>query len=334
MGRGGGAVGRMSGPSRLALVFPGQGSQVVGMGKSAFERFPQARAAYERADAALGVPISKTCFNGPVEALLLTANTQPAILATSIALLEALRAAVPDLLTRRTICAAGHSLGEYSALVATSALTFEHALKTVRRRGDYMQEAVPVGQGAMAAVLGATLASVEALCKAAAQGDVLSPANLNAPDQVVVAGTAAAVQRLAPLAKEHGARRVVTLPVSAPFHCALMRPAQDRLAKDLAVLPFRDAVLPVVNNVRAEPETQADRLRQALVDQVSAPVRWIETVLRLKAMGVTAIVEIGPGRVLAGLVKRIAPEIPTHNVEDADSLEATAALLRGEGGAA
>ena len=318
-------MGRLSLP-RVALIFPGQGSQVVGMGRDAAARFPEARAVFERADTALGFPLSRTCFEGPEEALRLTATTQPAILTTSIALLEALRAAIPDL-TKQVVCAAGHSLGEYSALVAAGALGLDDAVRTVRRRGEYMQEAVPVGAGAMAAVMGAPLPAVEALCRAAAGGDVLSPANLNAPDQTVVAGSAAAVRRLLPLAREHGARRVVELPVSAPFHCALMEPARVRLAADLARLDLRDAAFPVINNVSALPETRAASLRDALTAQVTAPVRWVETIRSLRALGVGIMIEVGPGRVLGGLAKRIEPEMTCLNVDDPDSLAATVTAL-------
>jgi [acyl-carrier-protein] S-malonyltransferase len=326
-------VGLVSAAPLVALLFPGQGSQVVGMGRAAAEAFPAARQVFERADRALDLPLTRTCFEGPEEALKLTATTQPAILATSIALLEALRAAAPRL-GSQVACAAGHSLGEYSALVASGALTLEDAVRIVRRRGEYMQEAVPVGEGAMAAVLGAPLASVEALCRAAAQGDVLSPANLNAPDQIVVAGSAAAVRRLAPLAKEHGARRVIELPVSAPFHCALMRPAQERLAVDLETLAIRDAGFPIVTNVSARPESRAANLRGALAAQVTAPVRWVETVEHLAAAGVDLLIEVGPGKVLSGLVKRIAPGLRTLNVEDPAGVAAAAVALSATGGGA
>jgi len=313
---------------RIALVFPGQGSQAVGMGRDAAARFPESSAVFERADAALGFPLSRTCFEGPEEALRLTATTQPAILATSMALLEALRAAMPDLMPR-VACAAGHSLGEYSALVAAGALGLEDALRTVRRRGEYMQEAVPVGEGSMAAVMGAPIEAVETLCRAAADGDVLTPANLNAPDQTVVAGSTAAVRRMLPLAREHGARRVVELPVSAPFHCALMEPARVRLEADLARLVVHDAAFPVINNVSAEPEVGAAALCAALAQQVTAPVRWVETVRRLRALGVAIMIEIGPGKVLCGLAKRIEPDLTCLSVDGPDSLAATVAALAG-----
>jgi [acyl-carrier-protein] S-malonyltransferase len=321
-----------AGAARVALVFPGQGSQVVGMGRAVAEAFPEARAVFERADAALQEPLSRVCFEGPEEALRLTATTQPAILTTSVALLAALQAAAPGL-EALVVCAAGHSLGEYTALVASGALELEDAVRTVRRRGRYMQEAVPVGQGAMAAVLGAPLEAVEELCRAAAGGDVLAPANLNAPDQIVVAGSAAAVKRMIPLAKEHGARRVMELPVSAPFHCALMKPAQDRLGAVLETLVMRDASYPVVNNATAEAETRADRLRGALEAQVTSPVRWVESVTRLRALGAGTQIEIGPGKVLSGLARRIDPALQVLNVEDPASLEGTVRALASGAGA-
>ncbi len=312
---------------RVALVFPGQGSQAVGMGKALCAAFPEARAVFERADGALGIPLSRACFEGPEEALRLTATTQPAILVTSLAALEALSLRLRDGDAVMPIAAAGHSLGEYTALVAAGALGLEDAVRTVRRRGEYMQEAVPVGQGAMAALLGAPLDQVEALCREAAGGEVLSPANLNAPDQTVVAGSASAVDRLAALARGHGVRKVVRLPVSAPFHCALMAPAQRRLAADLARLAMRDARFPVITNVAARPVTEAEALRESLVRQVTAPVRWTETLERIRELGAEVLIEVGPGRVLSGLAKRTVPGLATLNVEDPESLAATLGTL-------
>ena len=306
--------------SRIALVFPGQGSQAVGMGRLLSDAEPQARSVFERADRALGFALSRTCFEGPEETLRLTAVTQPAILATSVACLEALAARAPAGWRGRIACAAGHSLGEYSALVAAGALDLEDAVRIVRRRGEYMQEAVPVGEGAMAAVLGMPLDEVRALCHDAAEGDVLAPANLNAQDQTVVAGTARAVNRLVVLAKQRGARKTVLLPVSAPFHCDLMAPARERLARDLSGLRLHDARFPVIVNVTARPETGAEVLRRSLLDQVTSPVRWVESVLRMKELRVDALVEVGPGRVLSGLAKRIVPDIPLFNIEDPASL--------------
>jgi len=307
---------------RTALVFPGQGSQAVGMGRALCDSEPAARSVFERADAALGFPLSRACFEGPEDQLKLTAVTQPAVLVTSIACLEALRAALPRRFQESIVCAAGHSLGEYSALVAASALDLEDAVVTVRRRGEYMQEAVPVGEGAMAAVLGMPLEKVERLCSDAAGGEVLSPANLNAPDQTVVAGTAAAVGRLVAMARERGAKKTILLPVSAPFHCALMAPAAERLAADLEALPLRDARVPVVLNVGARPERRATALREALIEQVTSPVRWVESVIRMKEMGADSIMEVGPGRVLTGLTRRIVPDMTLLNVEDPKTLAA------------
>ena len=320
-------------PARgVGLVFPGQGSQTVGMGRDLCAAEPAARAIFDRADRALGYPLSRACFEGPEDTLRLTAVTQPAILTMSVACLEALRARSGGALPGRMVCAAGHSLGEYTALVAAGALEFEDAVVAVRRRGEYMQEAVPVGEGAMAAVLGLPVADVEALCREAAEGDVLSPANLNAPDQTVVAGSAAAVKRLAGIGKSRGARKVVLLPVSAPFHCALMQPARERLSRDLEALPLRGSSYPVVLNVTAQPETRAEAFRAALVEQVTRPVRWTDSVLRMKDMGATLLIEIGPGRVLSGLARRIAPDLALLNVEDEATLRTSCEALRQEGG--
>jgi [acyl-carrier-protein] S-malonyltransferase len=301
------------------------------MGRSLFDADSKARAIFERADRAAGFALGRACFEGPEETLRLTAVTQPAILATSIACFEALVAQGPSEWRQGIVCAAGHSLGEYSALVAAGALELEDAVRTVKRRGEYMQDAVPVGQGAMAAVLGMALQDVEALCAEAAEGEVLAPANLNAPDQTVVAGTAAAVNRLAALAKGRGAKRTVLLPVSAPFHCDLMAPAQERLAKDLEALRIRDARVPVVLNVTGRPERNAEALRRALIEQVTRPVRWVESVIHMKEMGVEGLLEIGPGRVLSGLAKRIVPGMPLLNVDDPASL-ANARQALGWGG--
>ena len=297
------------------------------MGKAIHDAFPDARAVFEVADRALGLPLSRICFEGPEEALRLTATTQPAVLTTSLAILAAMRSRLAPSWTSRIVCAAGHSLGEYTALVAAGALDLEDALRAVRRRGEYMQEAVPAGQGAMAAVLGATLEEVESLCREAAGDECLVPANLNAPDQTVVAGTAAAVGRLGPLARERGVRKVVPLPVSAPFHCPLMAPAQARLASDLKRLPLRHPDFPIITNVSARPEHEAEALREALVQQVSAPVRWVEVVRRIQTLGADLLLEVGPGRVLTGLARRIAPELTALNIDDPRSLEATLDVL-------
>ena len=309
----------------VAFVFPGQGSQVVGMGKALFDAFPESRAVFAEADAALGFALSRLCFEGPDTELQLTANTQPAILAASVAALRPLaaRGARPDWV-------AGHSLGEYSALVAAGAIGFADALRTVRRRGEYMQEAVPFGTGAMAAILGLDLPAIEAACREAAAGDVVSPANVNSPGQVVIAGHAAAVDRASELCRARGAKRAVRLPVSAPFHCALMKPAQERLAPDLAALAFRDPDVPLVSNVNAQVVRDGGACRDALVRQVSGAVRWQESVELLAREGVDVFVEVGPGSVLSGLVRKIAKGTRVLHVDSPESLEtAVAALVAG-----
>jgi [acyl-carrier-protein] S-malonyltransferase len=306
----------------VAFVFPGQGSQQVGMGKALAEAFPESRQVFEEADSVLGFSLSRLCFEGPEDELQLTANTQPAILAASVAALRPLVAR-----GARPAWVAGHSLGEYSALVAAGALTLADAVRTVRRRGESMQEAVPVGAGAMAAILGLDLPSIEAACRAAAEGEVVSPANVNSPGQVVIAGHAAAVGRAAERCKAAGAKRAVLLPVSAPFHCALMKPAQDRLAPELAGLAFRDPVVPLVNNVDARAVRDASSCRDGLVRQVSGTVRWQESVELLAREGVTTFVEVGPGRVLGALVRKIVKDARVLNVDSPESLEAALAGL-------
>ena len=288
----------------LALLFPGQGSQAVGMGKSLYEASPAARAVFDAADAALGFPISRLCFEGPEDELKLTANTQPAILTHSIAAFEDLKARFPERLEGAAF-AAGHSLGEYSANVAAGALAFAEAVRLVRERGRFMQEAVPPGVGAMAAIVGLAPADVDAACREAARGEAVSPANYNSPEQTVIAGHAAAVARASEACLARGAKRAIPLPVSAPFHCALMSPARERLAPLLEAASFSNAAWPVITNVDAAPERDGGRLRGALVRQVDSPVRWVESVQRLAREGVDRGLEIGPGNVLAGLVRRI-----------------------------
>jgi [acyl-carrier-protein] S-malonyltransferase len=290
--------------SRLALLFPGQGSQFVGMGKALYEASPAARAVFEEADAALGFSLSRLCFEGPEEELKRTANTQPAILTHSVAAYRDLQARFPERLEGAGF-AAGHSLGEYSANVAAGCLSFGDAVLLVRQRGLFMQEAVPQGAGAMAAIVGLPPEEVAAACREAAQGEVVSPANFNSPEQTVIAGTAAAVARASAACTARGAKRAIPLAVSAPFHCALMAPARERLRPLLEEARFADAAVPVVTNVDARPETRGSALRDALARQVDAPVRWVESVRALAAGGVDRGVEIGPGNVLAGLVRRI-----------------------------
>lgn len=306
----------------IAFVFPGQGSQKVGMGRALADAFPVCREAFAEADAALGEPLSALCFDGPADRLTLTENTQPAILAVSTA---AARLAMSHGI--QPAFAAGHSLGEYSAHVAAGTLSFADALRIVRRRGRYMQEAVPVGEGAMAAILGLDAAGVTKACEEAADGQVVTPANLNAPGQIVIAGHAQAVERAGERAKALGARRAVPLPVSAPFHCPLMKPAEERLAPELRALAAHDPRIPVVANVDAEPKRTAAAAIDALIRQVSSPVRWEDVVKRLVQDGVRTFVELGPGTVLAGLIKKIDRTVNVFSVEDTGGWSALKAGL-------
>lgn len=309
--------------SKTAYIFPGQGSQAVGMGKLLFDDFASAREVFEIADEALGFKLSEMCFSGDEAELQLTANTQPAILTTSVAAYRAAREArmpKPDIV-------AGHSLGEYSALVAAGVLDLADAVRTVRKRGTYMQDAVPVGVGAMAAILGLDAATVEAGCADAAEGQVCSPANINSPSQVVIAGNAEAVDRACDLLKERGAKRAIRLNVSAPFHCALMMPAQELLEKDLNELSYGEFEFPIVHNVDAQQNSAAAEVADKLTRQVSAPVRWLESVQSMKSLGVTRFVEIGPGKVLSGLVRQIDRDAIYSNIEDTVSLRNTLETL-------
>ena len=315
----------MSSPE-VAFLFPGQGSQSVGMGKLMAEVFSQARDVFREADEALGYSLSQICFEGPEEKLRLTELTQPAILTTSIACERVLRFKG---LTPAWV--AGHSLGEYSALVSAASLRLADAVRVVSRRGRFMQEAVPVGEGGMAALLGLPSDAVEALCREESRGEILSAANFNAPDQTVIAGASSAVNRAVQAAPARGARRAVSLPVSAPFHCELMAPAQERLKAELDATPFQDLHCPLVSNVDALPLTSGAKARENLVRQITAPVRWEACVRELHRLGTRRFIEVGPGRVLSGLMRRILPEVKFYNVEDPASLEKTLRLLQEEG---
>jgi [acyl-carrier-protein] S-malonyltransferase len=306
----------------IAFIFPGQGSQKVGMGRALADVYPICRETIEEADAALGEPLSRIIFDGPEDQLTLTENTQPAILAVSTA---ASRLLVSRGITPAFV--AGHSLGEYSANVAAGTFAFGDALRLVRRRGRYMQEAVPAGEGAMAAILGLDAETVAQACAEAADGDVVSPANLNGGGQIVIAGARDAVTRAGERAKALGARRVVPLPVSAPFHCALMTPAEARLAPELRALEVHDPRVPIVANVDGEPKRDAHAAIEALVRQVSSPVRWEAVVGRLASEGVTHYVEVGPGAVLSGLVRKIHREATVVSFGSPDDLAAVEALI-------
>ncbi len=308
--------------SRVAFVFPGQGSQQPGMGRALAETFAESRAVFDEADRALDPPISAVCFEGQASELALTENTQPAILTVSVAALRAL-----EHRGVKASGAAGHSLGEYSAHVAAGTFGFAGAVRAVRLRGRFMQDAVPVGRGAMAAIIGPSLAAVERICAEAAEGGVVSAANINAPGQVVIAGDAAAVERAGAACREAGARRVIPLAVSAPFHCSLMEPAAARLAPILEDLPFADPKLPVYTNVDAAAVQEAGAARDALVRQVASAVRWHETVERMLQDGYDTFVEIGPGRTLAGLIRRVDRSARVLNVEDPDGVEQVAREL-------
>jgi [acyl-carrier-protein] S-malonyltransferase len=311
--------------TKIAFLFPGQGSQAVGMGRDLAERFPVAAETFAEADAALGFPLSQLCFEGPEEDLRLTENTQPAIMAVSVAAARVLAAHGVE-----SALAAGHSLGEWSAHVIAGTLSFADALRAVKARGAAMQKAVPAGEGAMAAILQLDAAQVAEACEEAARetGLVVQAANLNSPNQTVISGAAAAVEKAAALCKAKGARRAVMLPVSAPFHCALMQPAQEEVARVLAGLTLHDPGIsvpriPVAANVTGRLVTTADAARDALIRQVTCAVRWVDCMQALKAAGANLFIEVGPGKVLCGLLKQIDPELKSLNVEDAVSLEKT-----------
>jgi [acyl-carrier-protein] S-malonyltransferase len=304
--------------NKTAFIFPGQGSQYPGMGRDLADAFPAARRIFEEADDALGLKLSAICFSGSEDELKLTANTQPAILTASIAVLRV----VEQETGLKADYLAGHSLGEYSALVCSGALEFADAVRTVRARGTFMQEAVPVGTGTMAAMLSIEKAELEDICREAAQGEVVSAANFNSPGQIVIAGSVAAVNRAIEIAKARGFRKSMLLPVSAPFHCALMKPAADRLSTVLDALQLAEMKLPVVANATALPNIDRMQVKPLLVTQVCAPVLWEQSVTEMAGLGVSRFVEIGPGKVLSGLVKRINKEVATVNIADLEGLKA------------
>jgi len=308
--------------NQIAFLFPGQGSQAIGMGKDLAERYPVGKQVFEEADDALGIKLSQLCFEGPEDQLRLTENTQPAILTVSVAALRVLneKGVKPSFV-------AGHSLGEYSAHVAAGTISFTDAVRAVHNRGKYMQEAVPVGTGSMAAIVGMNIEAVAALCADAAQGEVCEPANINSPDQIVISGSVGAIERAVRLAEERGAKRAKMLQVSAPFHCSLMKPAQERLAADLNALSFSAPQVPVIANVFAKPVEDAVSACEALIRQVTGSVKWNESIQLLIARGVQTFIEVGPGKVLSGLMRQIDRTKKAVNVEDEASLQKTAEYL-------
>ena len=308
--------------NQIAFLFPGQGSQAIGMGKDLAERYPVGKQVFEEADDALGIKLSQLCFEGPEDQLRLTENTQPAILTVSVAALRVLneKGVKPSFV-------AGHSLGEYSAHVAAGTISFTDAVRAVHNRGKYMQEAVPVGTGSMAAIVGMNIEAVATLCADAAQGEVCEPANINSPDQIVISGSVGAIERAVRLAEERGAKRAKMLQVSAPFHCSLMKPAQERLAADLNALSFSAPQVPVIANVFAKPVEDAVSACEALIRQVTGSVNWNESIQLLIARGVQTFIEVGPGKVLSGLMRQIDRTKKAVNVEDEASLQKTAEYL-------
>jgi [acyl-carrier-protein] S-malonyltransferase len=310
--------------AKLAFLFPGQGSQYVGMGKELHDNYPLSRQAFELSDSRLGDKLSEIIFNGPDDQLVLTANAQPALLTTSIAAYNLMKDAgiTPDVV-------AGHSLGEYSAIVAAGGMSLEDAAYSVRQRGMLMQKAVPVGEGAMAALIGPDIETVTEICEAASAGEIVTVANINCPGQIVIAGHAGAVDRAIEIAKEKGAKRALKLSVSAPFHSPLMQPAQDGMVAVLDAVTINDLAIPLINNVDVETVTTAEAVKNGLIKQVTGAVRWQETVEKMIELGVDTIVEIGPGKVLSGLVKRVSRQISLYNVEDIVSFENTLKALKG-----
>ena len=300
-----------------AFVFPGQGSQYTGMGRDVAEKYPVARKVFDDIDAALDVSISRICFEGPDDQLRLTENTQPAILAVS----SAIHAVLEEAGVARRDLVAGHSLGEYSAVVSVGGLLPADAARLVRARGRFMQEAVPVGSGGMAALLGPTVEEARAICEEASEGEVLSVANINAPGQIVISGTKAAIERAIDVARKHGVRRALTLPVSAPFHCALMKPAGERLRPLIEEVHFHDLWVSLISNVDASAIGTPTAVRNALLRQVASPVRWVESIHHMIGMGVRRFVEVGPGSVLTGLIKRIDATVELINISDVPSIE-------------
>jgi [acyl-carrier-protein] S-malonyltransferase len=310
-----------------ALIFPGQGSQTVGMGKDLADAFPEAKAVFEQVDEALDQHLSKIMFEGPEDQLTLTENTQPALMAMSMAIMAVLEGKHGFNIGSQVTCVAGHSLGEYSALAAAKAFGLADAARLLKTRGKSMQVAVPVGEGAMAAVLGIEMDVAEAIAAEAAQGEVCTAANDNAPGQIVLSGATAAIERAVEIAKEKGAKRSILLPVSAPFHCAMMAPAADVMADELAAIDIQSPAVPVVANVTATPTSDPAQIRSLLVEQVTSRVRWRECILAMKDMGVTTFVEVGAGKVLTGMIRRIDRDLSGVSVQSLEDIEAFAASL-------